>query len=206
MARRAAKRRDRRTGARRKGARGRARPAGRRAKAGAPMPLEDVVSGTPGYAFEPPRGQEGVEEVYGAFDWQDAAKGSIVITDGWAQDNVVFLRRVCGLPLHVQLHRLVAPLFEVALADALVRCPDYEVRMLGGFVPRHKMNDPSRGLSIHSWGAAFDVNWDTNGVGRSAPTDLPAEFVAAFTERGWDWGGGWRTTRDWMHFQYATGV
>jgi hypothetical protein len=78
--------------------------------------------------------------------------------------------------------------------------------MLGGFVPRHKMHDPARGLSIHSWGAAFDVNWDTNQVGRNAPTDLPAEWVAAFTDRGWDWGGSWRSTKDWMHFQYATGV
>lgn len=177
-----------------------------RRRSATPTPLEAVVSGLPGYAFTPPSGQAGVEATYGKFAFQEGSKGAIVITDGWANDNIVLLRRVCGLPLAIQLHRLVAPLFEVALADAMARCPRYAVRQLGGFVPRHKMHNPAQGLSIHSWGAAFDVNWDTNGVGRGAPTDLPPEFVAAFVSRGWEWGGGWRSTKDWMHFQYATGV
>jgi len=195
-------------------------PERRAARSSRPRPVESVgrrgagagleavgaeEPGSPGYAFSPPEGQEGVEETYGTFAYQEASKGAVVITDSWASDNVVLLRRVCDLPLNIQLHRLVAPLFEIALAEAMARCPDYQVRQLGGFVPRHKMHDPRRGLSIHSWGAAFDVNWDANGVGQSAPTDLPAEFVAAFTDRGWDWGGNWRM-KDWMHFQYATGV
>ena len=79
------------------------------------------------------------------------------------------------------------------------------MRQLGGFCARHKMHDVKRALSIHSWGAAFDVNWDTNGVGARATSDLPKDFVAAFTEQGWNWGGNWKSPKDFMHFQYATG-
>ncbi len=177
--------------------------AARAAAAPRPAVAADLVVAP---ALAPPEGQAGVEQTYGTFAFQEGSKGWIVVTDAWAQDNLVVLRDVCGTGLAVQVHRLVAPLLEACLADAMRRCPAYRVRQLGGYAPRHKMNDPSRGLSIHAWGAAIDVNWDRNGVGANAPHDLPPDFVQAFTERGWDWGGGWRSSKDWMHFQYATGV
>lgn len=52
--------------------------------------------------------------------------------------------------------------------------------------------------SLHSWGVAIDVNAAWNKMG-SQPT-LSAEFVACFTDAGFDWGGTWKTP-DGMHFQ-----
>lgn len=163
---------------------------------------------TPVYAmFPPPVGMAGLNKVYGSFKFTELSGGNVTVEAGWVHDNMVTLRDVCGLKgRSIQLHRHVAGIFEVCLADALRRCPKYRVRMLGGFVPRHQRHDPKLPLSTHSWGCAFDVNWDTNPMGSKLVTDLPDEFVAAFTEQGWDWGGRWRSIKDAMHFQYAVGV
>mgnify|MGYP000738569279 CR=1 FL=1 len=86
-------------------------------------------------------------------------------------------------------------------------------RMLGGHCGRHMMHNQKNPLSIHSWGIAFDVNWDKNLVVaanaslmvKAAGCDLPKEFVDAFKKRGWEWGGDWKSVKDYMHFQFATG-
>lgn len=153
----------------------------------------------------PPKTLAEVKETYGDFKFTELSKGQVDIDDTWERDNLVTLRNVCGTGLNIRLHRLVAPLFEEALAAAMKACPDYKVRMLGGFSARHKMHDPKRGLSLHSWGCAFDINWDKNPVG-GKKYDLPEAFVAEFEKRGWNWGGRWRGTKDWMHFQYAAGT
>lgn len=154
---------------------------------------------------KPPVGMAGVQKVYGKFKYVELAKGAIDIEDTWERDKLITVRNVLGLGVNVRLHHLVVPNFEAGLRAALGAVPQYKVRMLGGFCPRHKMHDKTRGLSIHSWGAAFDVNWDTNGVGKKAPHDIPEAFVKAFEHVGWEWGGRWNM-RDWMHFQYCTGV
>ena len=153
-----------------------------------------------------PTGLAGVKRIYGDFKFIEMSGGNVDVEDSWEAENLVLLRNVCGTKLNIRLHRLVAPEFEAALAEARKVCPSYKIRMLGGYCSRHKMHDPKRELSIHSWGAAFDVNWDTNGVGLKAPRDLPELFVKAFTERGWNWGGNWKLPKDWMHFQLANGI
>lgn len=164
------------------------------------MPTPIAVS------FPPPTGWAAVKKVYGDFKYVELAKGAIDIDDTWERDNIVTLRNVCKTGLNIQLHFKLVHNFEYCLGEAIRRVPKYKVRMLGGFVPRHQMHDPKRPLSLHSWGCAFDVNWDTNPVSKTLVTDLPPEWVAAFTEQGWNWGGAWRSTRDAMHFQYALGV
>lgn len=154
----------------------------------------------------PPTGPKEIEKVFGKFKYVELSKGAIDIDDTWERDNVVTLRNVCGTKCSIQLHRLVAPIFETCLKEAMVRCPKYKVRMLGGFVPRHMRHDPKMPLSVHSWGIAFDVNWDTNPMSPKLITDLPVEFIAAFREQGWEWGGNWTSVKDAMHFQYCRGV
>lgn len=154
----------------------------------------------------PPRGIMGVQQTYGTFKYYELGKGNIDVDDTWERDNIVRIRNVCGTMFSIQLHRLVAYLFEDAFRAAMTAAPGYAIKQLGGYCPRHKMHDPRRGLSIHSWGAAFDVNWDQNPVAEHLVTDLPPAFVKAFTDRGWDWGGAWKSSFDAMHFQYAVGV
>jgi hypothetical protein len=156
-------------------------------------------------SFPPPTGFKEIEARYGKFKFVPLSKGAIDIDDTWERDNIVMLRNVCGTKCNIQLHRLMAPLFEHCLGIALARTK-YKVRMLGGFVPRHMRHDPKFPLSIHSWGAAFDVNWDTNPMTSKLVTDLPTGFISAFTDNGWEWGGAWRSVKDAMHFQYAKGV
>ena len=158
------------------------------------------------YQFVPPHGFKELDERYGKFTYTELSKGEVDISDTWERDNLVVLRNVCKTGCNIQLHRLVAPIFEVCLEEAIKRVPSYKVRMLGGHSARHMMHDPARPLSTHSWGCAFDVNWDKNPVANTLITDLPPDWRAAFTEQGWDWGGNWKSMKDSMHFQYATGL
>ena len=156
------------------------------------------------YQFAPPKGMAEVEARYGKFTYHEQSGGNIMIDGSWMHDNLVVLHNVAGTGLNIQLHRLIAPLYEVCLTEALKRCPAYKIRMMGGHCARHQLHNPKNPLSIHSWGAAFDLNWDTNPLG-VRKTDFPAPFIAAFTEQGWQHGLNFAEA-DPMHFQYATGV
>jgi hypothetical protein len=68
------------------------------------------------------------------------------------------------------------------------------------------MHDPERSLSIHSGGAAVDINWKRNPVSRELITDFPEGFPEIFEGAGWNWGGRWRRVKDAMHFQFTKGA
>ena len=60
-------------------------------------------------------------------------------------------------------------------------------------------------LSIHSWGAAIDIDPECNRLGRRyAPQQgmMPMAVVELFAAEGWEWGGRW-SRPDAMHFQAA---
>ena len=58
-------------------------------------------------------------------------------------------------------------------------------------------------VSVHSFGAAIDLDPEHNGLGDTTPA-MPMWVVDIFEEAGWRWGGRW-TRCDGMHFQRATG-
>lgn len=55
--------------------------------------------------------------------------------------------------------------------------------------------------SLHSWGIAIDVNAATNPLGHVGT--LSKEFVAAWKDAGFNWGGDWKSRKDPMHFELA---
>jgi hypothetical protein len=154
----------------------------------------------------PPTNWYEVHRAFGNPSYTELSGGLVDLDDAWESQNLVLVRKVCGTGLSIRLHYRLVYQFQEAFSDALRRCPGYAIRLMGGFAPRHKMHDPKRSLSIHSFGAAVDFNWDTNPVGKTLKTDLPDDFVECFRSRGWDWGGAWKSIKDPMHFQFAIGV
>lgn len=60
-------------------------------------------------------------------------------------------------------------------------------------------------LSVHSWGAAIDLDPARNGFHDQTPNfaNHPA-VIKAFEDEGWIWGGRWKgDSTDGMHFQAA---
>lgn len=134
------------------------------------------------------------------------SKGNCMGNPQWEAENLVILRNVCGTKCSIQLHRKVADHFEKSLGEAIDAVPSYRIRMLGGYCARHQRNDPTLPLSVHSYGAAFDINWDNNPMAKKLITDLPTKFIEAFERNGWEWGGRWKSIKDSMHFQFAKEV
>lgn len=60
-------------------------------------------------------------------------------------------------------------------------------------------------LSIHSWGAAIDIDPERNAFGRrygAVAGMMPQAVIDLFAAEGWTWGGRW-SKPDAMHFQAA---
>ena len=82
----------------------------------------------------------------------------------------------------------------VLVASGYVR----HIKEIYSFSPRRKMLSNKRGLSMHAWGLAVDINWTDNPLG--AESEMNPQLIYAFQEEGWDWGGDWKS-RDNHHFQ-----
>lgn len=157
---------------------------------------------------------------FGKFDFRSLRDGSIQILGSWEANNIVTIEvpvlkgiasdggRFGG---KVRLHRLIAEPFANAFAEIASK-PKLREKLLfwsGGFVPRHIARNPSRPLSPHSWGVAFDVNDEWNGWGsEGAPKGEKGSIVELrpfFEKWGFYWGGNF-SKRDPMHFQYGRPV
>jgi len=64
------------------------------------------------------------------------------------------------------------------------------------------------GYSIHAYGVAIDINWQSNPYGKTLITDMPRamvnEITAIRTNNNcpvWEWGGNWRGNKDAMHYE-----
>ncbi len=64
------------------------------------------------------------------------------------------------------------------------------------------------GYSLHAYGIAADINWNSNPYGKRLVTDMPAAMVADIKairtgsgEYVFGWGGDYSTNKDAMHFE-----
>lgn len=105
-----------------------------------------------------------------------------------------------GFPKKIYLNKDMRAPLECALRNLIERCLEHELKSWDGvFYVR-----PKRGLksySLHSWGIAFDINAQENGLGKEPV--LSKAFVDAIKDAGFDWGGDW-TRKDGMHFQLSS--
>lgn len=103
---------------------------------------------------------------------------------------------------------LVAPCLKSVESQIKAANIGYEVRMFGCY----RFDQEIGFSSYHTYGAACDLNWDTNpeikGLNLSPPCnydgeyDMPQEYVTIFQNNGFTWGGEWCSLKDYMHFEW----
>jgi len=134
---------------------------------------------------------------FGAFSYRYHDDGTIEPDARWVADNIRYSR----LPLIglVQCHRLTIPQLRGALAEIEAAGLGAEIRSYSGcYVPRFIERNPTRPVSLHTWGIAFDINVATNQLGTKG--DMDPRVVAIFERWGFRWGGRWDLP-DPMHFE-----
>lgn len=144
---------------------------------------------------------------FGAFKWKDRNNkaGEIEIQGNWVEKNIVQV--ICPrFRKKVSLHKQVADDY-LGFMNELI---DSDLAHLlltheGAFYPRY-IRGSKTSLSNHSWGTAFDVNYEWNQLGsipaRPGTKGSVRELVMIGVKWGWYWGG-WFSRRDGMHFEHV---
>ncbi len=140
------------------------------------------------------------------------------MSPAWEAANIVYIptpyrMTYADQPVRrIRVHRHCAPSLSRVLqnlADAAARhepkdpqrlLDHWGVSLFGGCVMYRLMRGGSS-LSIHSYGAAIDLDPARNSLGDSTPrfANFP-DVLKAFTAEGWIWGGTW-SRADGMHWQ-----
>lgn len=155
-------------------------------------------------------GGENDEAAAGDFSGECTAKGRPAF--GLPNSNVADREKVFGkanspaaqkpvkfMGKSFQAHEKVVPCLEAVEKELKANGDDdYEIRLIGAYNPR-----PGEPLYFfHMYGAAIDINWDTNLFCACETRDIPDSWVKAFEKYGFFWGGNYRTKKDWMHFEW----
>ena len=137
----------------------------------------------------------------GTFSYTPHANGTVSPDPAWVHryirtETVPILGRVtCNKGMLPQLRAALEEVVRSGLA-AQIHPGEYG----GCYYPRFIAYDPAKGLSLHSWGIAVDLNVPGNQRGTAGQMDR--RVVAIFKKWGFAWGGDWNYT-DPMHFEMA---
>jgi hypothetical protein len=143
-----------------------------------------------------------VAQAVGSFSYRYFDDGSVQPEARWVAANI----RTENVPIlgRVTCHRVMLSQLRAALEDVVrqglagsIDPGDYG----GCYVPRFIGRDPARGLSLHTWGIAIDLN--VAGNQRGTLGEIDRRVVGIFKKWGFAWGGDWQWT-DPMHFELAT--
>jgi hypothetical protein len=142
-----------------------------------------------------------VAEAVGSFSYRYYEDGTVEPDPAWAAANL----RTETVPIlgAVTCHRVMLPQLRGALQEVVDSGLDDRVDPsdFGGcYAPRFIASDPSKGLSLHTWGIAIDLNVQSNLRGTTGEIDR--RVVDVFKRWGFAWGGDWAYT-DPMHFELA---
>lgn len=137
----------------------------------------------------------------GTMTFRILANGFIDPDDSWVAANIA--SGTVPILGSVRCHRIMFPQLAAALGEiqeaglaSHIRPGDYA----GCWVPRFIDRDPRRGLSMHAFGLAVDLNVSTNQLGTRG--DMHPGIVRIFENWGFRWGGWW-SRPDPMHFELA---
>lgn len=103
----------------------------------------------------------------------------------------------------VQVHQRAAGCLQAVANEIKSKNSSYKITTMGCY----RYNEDASGIlgtaSYHNYGIACDINPDTNPHTKgTSKHDMPDEYVQAFYHHGWSWGGDWRTSKDYMHFEF----
>lgn len=142
-----------------------------------------------------------VAAAVGTFSYRWFEDGTVAPDPAWVAQNI----RYGEVPIlgTVRCHKAMLPQLRGALREVVSRGLADEVNpdeYAGCYYPRFIGRDPAKGLSLHSWGIAVDLN--VPGNQRGTVGEIDRDVVAIFKKWGFAWGGDWRWT-DPMHFELA---
>ena len=159
-----------------------------------------------------PKNRAEVKRVFGDPSWVKLPRGRAVdLDDEWERKNIRWFRLHTGK--RVRFHRLIGDEFVRVFKLACARS-GYTPKSVQTYVPR--IIGGTNRLSFHSYGISFDVDpADNPWSGRRKDGSLSLlrqnpEFIRAFEENHWGWGGRWKSKKgkaqwgDDMHFEYRS--
>jgi hypothetical protein len=131
---------------------------------------------------------------------QSGDSGLLDIDPSWIQEHIVTVTvPVLG---RVSCNQKFLPQLRAAMKEIVTDGLESTIHSFDGcFVARFDPSSPSGAISHNAWGAAVDVNADTNRLG--SPPVQDARLVAVMQRWGLAWGGD-RIVPDGMLFDYAT--
>jgi hypothetical protein len=142
-----------------------------------------------------------VTDAVGTFSYTPHADGRVTPDPAWVRsyirtEQVPIVGSVtCNKGMLPQLRAALTEVVQSGLAGTI------HPSMYGGcYYPRYIAYDPAKGLSLHTWGIAIDLNVAENQRGTVGQMDR--RVVAIFKKWGFAWGGDWGYT-DPMHFEMA---
>lgn len=142
-----------------------------------------------------------VARAVGTFEYEYLEDGTVRPDPQWVAANL----RTESVPIlgRVTCHRVMLPQLRAALAEVRRQglAGAIDPGDFGGcYAPRFIGHDPAKGLSLHTWGIAVDLNVAQNQ--RGTPGRIDRRVVRIFQRWGFAWGGDWSWT-DPMHFELA---
>jgi hypothetical protein len=142
-----------------------------------------------------------VAEAVGSFGYRWSRDGTVAPDPAWVGASIA----TGEVPIlgQVTCHRVMLPQLGAALqevVDAGLASTIDPADFGGCYSPRFIGRDPGRGLSLHTWGIAVDLNVSGNQVGTAGTID--PRVVRIFESWGFAWGGRW-SVPDPMHFELA---
>ena len=142
-----------------------------------------------------------VAAAVGTFEYVPHADGRVTPDPRWVATYI----RTEPVPIlgQVTCNKAMLPQLRAALEEVVARGladRTHPGEYGGCYYPRYIGYDPAKGLSLHTWGIAVDLNVAGNQRGTAGQMDR--QVVAIFEKWGFAWGGNWRYT-DPMHFELA---